>query len=169
MARRKGATAQPVVQLTDKQEAFALAYVETGNATEAYRRAYNVADNCRDSWIYVEAAQLLDHPKINPRIVELQAQAKLLSAYTIKAAADEYEEARKLAMKLENASAAVSAITGKVKLFGLEAPMRSRLEHVGKNGGPIQTEEVSAKDVIARRIARLAAGSRPAGDTGGSD
>ncbi|MGU9998175.1 terminase small subunit, partial [Bordetella avium] len=27
--------------LTPKQEAFALAYVETGNASEAYRRAYS--------------------------------------------------------------------------------------------------------------------------------
>lgn len=30
------------LELTPKQEAFALAYVETGNAAEAYRRAYDV-------------------------------------------------------------------------------------------------------------------------------
>lgn len=32
--------------LTQKQEAFALAYFETGNASEAYRRAYN-AENMK--------------------------------------------------------------------------------------------------------------------------
>jgi len=31
--------------LTPKQEAFALAYVETGNASEAYHRAYPPAKN----------------------------------------------------------------------------------------------------------------------------
>ena len=33
--------------LTPKQEAFACAYVETGNASEAYRRAYDVAPDCK--------------------------------------------------------------------------------------------------------------------------
>ena len=33
-------------KLTPKQEAFILAYLETGNASEAYRRAYN--DEPRD-------------------------------------------------------------------------------------------------------------------------
>ena len=32
--------------LTPKQDAFACAYVETGNASEAYRRAYDVAPDC---------------------------------------------------------------------------------------------------------------------------
>lgn len=148
MARQKSAGARPADQLTPKQEAFALAYVETANATEAYRRAYDVAENARDSWIYVEAAQLLDHPKIGPRIAELQAIATRLAGYTIKDAADEYELARDLAMAEKNASAAVSAINGKVKLFGLEAPTKARVEHTGKDGGPIQTESKTWRQVL---------------------
>lgn len=138
--------------LTDKQEAFALAYVETGNATEAYRRAYDVAADARDSWIYVEAAQLIDHPKIAPRIQEILAQAKLLSAFTISNALDEYEEARVLAMKLGAPAAAVSATSGKVKLFGLERP--KRVEVSGPNGGPIQSEDISEARLIeqAKRL-----------------
>jgi phage terminase small subunit len=31
-------------RFTDKMELFCLAYVETGNASEAYRRAYNTAN-----------------------------------------------------------------------------------------------------------------------------
>ena len=34
------------MSLTPKQEAFCLAYMETGNASEAYRRAYD-ADNMK--------------------------------------------------------------------------------------------------------------------------
>lgn len=40
------------------------------------------------------------------------------------------------------------------------------LTHSGPNGGPIQTEEVSAKDVIASRLARLSAGNTTTGDAG---
>lgn len=46
---------------------------------------------------------------------------------------------------------------------------RDRLEHSGPNGGPIQTQEVSARDVIASRLTRLAAGNGTPSDTGGSD
>ncbi|QDP60542.1 MAG: putative terminase small subunit [Prokaryotic dsDNA virus sp.] len=123
-----------MTDLTQKQEAFALAYVETGNAAEAYRRAYDVAPDARDSWIYVEACQLLDHPKVSQRVEAAQAEAARLSMFTIKAAFDEYEEARQLAIKASNPSAAVSAVTGKVKLFGLEAPTRSRVDHRSPDG-----------------------------------
>lgn len=154
MARRKSAGAQPAEpkpkpKLTPKQEAFAVAYFETGNAAEAYRRAYDVSDAARDPWIRVEACQLLDNPNISLRVLELQDQAAKLSMYTLKAAADEYEEARLLAMKGGNASAAVSAITGKVKLFGLEAPTRHKAEVSGPNGGPIRVEDASAAVMAA--------------------
>lgn len=125
-------------KLTPKQEAFALAYMETGNATEAYRRAYDVAKDARDSWIHVEACQLLDNPKVARRVAELQDQAARLSLYTVKAAFEEYEAARQLAIQEGNPSAAVSAIAGKVKLFGLEAPAKSRTD-ITSGGEPIKT------------------------------
>lgn len=140
--------------LTPKQEAFALAYFETGNAAEAYRRAYDVSETAKDSWIYVEACQLLDHPKISLRLEELESQARKLSMFTRLKALDEYEEARQIAVREANPGAAVSATNGKVKLFGLEAPSKSRLEHVGKGGGPIQTQDVTEEALIeqARRL-----------------
>ena len=126
--------------LTPKQEAFARAYLETGNAAEAYRQAYDVAENARDNWIYVEACQLLDNPKIALRLQALQDEAARLSVYTVKAAYDELEEARKLALATDNPGAAVSAITAKIKVFGLDRPRK--VEIAGKDGGPIKTEEV---------------------------
>lgn len=113
-----------MADLTASQEAFALAYVETGNAAEAYRQAYDRPPEARDNWIYVEASQMLDHPKVSLRIKELQAEAAALSLFNIKSAFDEFEQARQLATDEKNPSAAVAAITGKVKLFGLDKPTR---------------------------------------------
>lgn len=153
--------------LTPKQEAFALAYVETGNAAEAYRRAYDVKAATAHSTIYVAASELLRNPKIRVRVEEIQQQAVDLAMYTIKDAFEEYEAARQLALQEANPSAAVAAVTGKVKLFGLEAPARSKAEITGKDGGPIQTEDVTRDaDDFTRRIVRLTAGSDTGGGTG---
>ena len=147
--------------LTEKQEAFALAFLETGNAAEAYRRAYDVAPDAKDGWLYVEACQLLDNPKIALRLKELREQAERLSIYNLTQALTELEQAREIARVSVNPSAMVAATTGKIKLFGLDKP--SKIEHTGKDGGAIQTEDVSAKallkahlDAIASRTASTA-------------
>lgn len=163
------AKGQKADKITIKQDAFALAYMETSNAAEAYRRAYDVAPDAMDSWIYVEACQLLDNPKVSLRIKELQDQAAKMSLFTVSQAYKEYEAARVLAHKEAMPAAAISAVTGKVKLFGLEPPARARLEHVGKNGGPIRTEEVSARDKLTDLITGIAARSGTGDNTGESD
>lgn len=119
-------------ELTKQQEAFALAYIEHGNAAKAYRIAYNQPENARDQWIYVEASQMLDHPKVALRIKALQDEAAKLSLFTVKAAFDEYEAARLLAMSEANPSAAVTAVNGKVKLFGLDQPTKH--DHTSSDG-----------------------------------
>ena len=121
-------------ELTAKQEAFALAYVETGNAAEAYRRAYDVRAATQHSTIYSAASRLLADSKICARVAELQDQAASLMMYTVKDAFEEYEAARKLAMSeaASNPSAAVSAVNGKVKLFGLDQP--SKVDHTSRDG-----------------------------------
>lgn len=111
-------------ELTPKQEAFALAYFETGNAAEAYRRAYDVAEGAKDHWLYVEASQLLDHPEISLRLKSLEVQAAELSIYTRHKAMEELEEARQEAKKNAQASAMVGATSAKIKLLGLDKPSR---------------------------------------------
>ena len=54
-------------KLTPKQEAFAMAYVECGNASNAYRMAYDVNENTSDNSISVEASKLRNNPKITLR------------------------------------------------------------------------------------------------------
>lgn len=110
--------------LTVKQEAFACIFFECGNAAEAYRQAYDVAENARDEWIYVEASQLVDHPKIAQRLIDLSEQAANLSIYTRHEAMRELEEARALALKVEQPAGAVSATNAKIKLVGLDRPKR---------------------------------------------
>jgi phage terminase small subunit len=146
--------------LTPKQEAFCLAFLETGNAAEAYRRAYDVLPEAKDGWLYVEACQLLDNPKIALRLKGLREQAERLSIFNLSAAMDEFEEARKLALAIENPAAMVAATTGKVRLFGLDKP--SKMEHTGKDGGTIKTEDAGA----ARLAAYIESIAKRGGETG---
>lgn len=61
-------------KLTPKQEAFVHAYLETSNATEAYRRAYD-AENMAEATINVKASELLKNGKVSVRLHELQERA----------------------------------------------------------------------------------------------
>lgn len=122
--QEKGVEKKP---LTQKQENFAREFFETGNAAEAYRRAYDVAKDAKDGWIYVEACQLLDNPNVAIRVEELRQQAERHSIYTRQKAMEELEEARLSGMANAMPAAAVSAINSKIKLYGLEAPTKIAL------------------------------------------
>ena len=121
--------------LTPKQEAFALAYVETGNASEAYRRAYN-AGNMKPSVIAVKASELLANGNVAVRVAELQAAHVERHEITVDDILRELEEARALAAGGEKPqpAAMVAASMGKAKLLGM---LTDKMEHSGKDGGPI--------------------------------
>ena len=59
--------------LTAKQESFVVAYVETGNASEAYRRAYDTG-RMRPATINRNAHALVRHSKVAARIQELRGE-----------------------------------------------------------------------------------------------
>lgn len=106
--------------LTPKREAFAQAYIETGNASEAYRRSFN-AQNMKPETINREAKALLDHPKVSTRIAELRAKTVERHEIAVDDLIAELDEARTIALSCETpqTSAAVSATTAKAKLLGL--------------------------------------------------
>ena len=110
---------EKVNKLTLKQEAFAMAYVESGNASKAYKTVYNVNDNASDNSISVEASKLRNNPKITLRILELQELAQVRHSITIDSLTDELENARLTASEAGQASAMVAATMGKAKLHGL--------------------------------------------------
>lgn len=104
--------------MTPKQEAFCLAYLETGNASEAYRRSYD-AGKMKPEAIYVAACRLLASPKVALRVAQHHAEAKERAMVTVQSLTEELEEARVLAKQEGQASAAVAASMGKAKLHGL--------------------------------------------------
>tara|TARA_R100000655_G_scaffold106370_1_gene155574 strand:- start:928 stop:1398 length:471 start_codon:yes stop_codon:yes gene_type:complete len=59
-------------KLTPKQRKFAEEYVITGNASEAYRRAYDVSETTSNEVIAVKASELLSNGNISVRVSELQ-------------------------------------------------------------------------------------------------
>lgn len=61
--------------LTVKQENFCNYYVESGNASEALRRAYS-CNSMADKTINEKACRMLKESKISARIAELQGQLK---------------------------------------------------------------------------------------------
>ncbi|MDR6632358.1 hypothetical protein J2X72_001142 [Phyllobacterium sp. 1468] len=97
------------------------------------------------------ASRLSANENIVARVTELQSQSAERAAVTVESLTDELEEARQLAMADEKgASAAVAAVMGKAKLHGL---LIEKNEHTGKNGGPIQTETRSWRDVLRQKVA----------------
>lgn len=68
--------------MTPKQEAFARAYVETGNASEAYRQSYD-AEKMKDQAIWNRASELLQHGGVAGRVRELKAKAEKRHEITV--------------------------------------------------------------------------------------
>ena len=61
--------------LTLKQENFCREYIKCGNASEAYRKAYN-CQNMKPESINRKASELLDNVKITARVQELDKEKK---------------------------------------------------------------------------------------------
>jgi phage terminase small subunit len=57
--------------ITPKQEKWCIEYLGTGNASEAYRRVYNIG-NMKPESIHRKAKELLDNVKITARLEELK-------------------------------------------------------------------------------------------------
>lgn len=74
---RKGAHSEPM-GLTIKQENFCNYYVECGNASEAYRRAYDCV-RMSEKAVWENASKLLKNTKVAPRVKELQEQLQAKS------------------------------------------------------------------------------------------
>lgn len=110
--------------LTLKQQKFCRAYVETGNASEAYRRAYDT-ENMSGSTVNNEAYKLLQRPDITARIAEIELQAAERHKISVDSLIAELEEARQLARETLNPTALQSATMNKAKLLGLDKPAPS--------------------------------------------
>jgi phage terminase small subunit len=114
--------------LTMKQEKFCQAYVETGNASEAYRRAYD-ASKTKPDVIHVKASQLLADGRLSVRVAELKALAAERHNMTVDDIRNLLTQDREFARELEAPAAAVAASMGMAKLYG---HLRDKVEHTGE-------------------------------------
>ena len=117
--------------LTVKQEAFVQAYINTGSASGAYRQAYDVSASTKPETVWESASRLLADRKVSARIEEMHKLAEGKTLFAVEQALSEFEDARQLAMDNGQPSAAVAAITGKAKLFGMMTERR----HVDHRSG----------------------------------
>lgn len=128
-------------RLTIKQENFCLAYVETGNASEAYRRAYDTEDML-PATINRQSVQLLENCKITARISELRSTVMERHKITVDDLLAELDEAREMGRTTGKAAPMVAATMGKAKLLGLD----KALEEVDTRPvGKIEIEIVGAE------------------------
>lgn len=130
------------MKLTVKQEAFCLAYIETGNASEAYRRSYS-AEKMKQEVVAIEASRLLDNPNVALRVAELQQSVVKRHEVTVDSLMLELEEARVAAMGASNpqSAAAVAATMGKAKLAGL---LVDKIEAKVNNLSEVKDDELAA-------------------------
>jgi len=106
--------------LTIKQDKFCRAFVgpAEGNASEAYRTAYNT-QNCSMATVNRNAKALLDDTKIATRIDELRAEQASQNAITIEEITSGLRRAAEAAVAAGQHSAATQALLGLAKLGGL--------------------------------------------------
>ena len=105
-------------KLTQKQENFCAAYIETGNASEAYRKAYN-AEKMKPETVNNKAHALLKKGEIRARLEELRKPATESAQITLSQHLSKLEELRDEARAEGRYSAAIAAEIARGKAAGL--------------------------------------------------
>ena len=126
--------------ITQKQRAYCLAFMETGNSSEAYRRSYDTSGMTTAS-VNRCAKDVYDNVNVSAMIEQLRKKAMKRNEITVDTLLDELEEARKAALKADTAqsSAAVSATMGKARLLGLDKKI---VDHMSSDGSLMPTKIV---------------------------
>ncbi len=113
--------------LTPKQEKFCLVYMETGNASEAYRQSYNAGKMASET-INRNAKDLLDNSKIATRLKELRAPAIEKAQITLECHLNDLKTLRDKADAAEKYGPAIAAEVARGKASGLYI---EKVEHTG--------------------------------------
>ena len=147
--------------LTAKQEAFCQKYVETGNASEAYRQSYD-AGGMKPTSVNRKAKELLDNGKIAARLAELREPAAKKARVTLEGHLEDLRKLRDLAKKKGQFSAAITAEVARGKASGVH------VEH-HRHSGSIGTYDLSklSDDELSRLEQILGPLAHAGGDPGG--
>jgi len=105
-------------KLTIKQEKFCMAYVETGNASEAYRLSYN-AERMKPDNVRKRAFELLQNSYITGTIERLQTAASERHEITVDDIVAELDAAKTMATEMLQPAVLRQVAMDKAKLLGL--------------------------------------------------
>lgn len=118
--------------VTEQQEKFCHVFVETGNASEAYRQAYN-AKNMGANTIAARASEMLNKSNITVRLQQLREVHQKRHAITVDTLLEKLNKVYTVALAAETpqSSAAVRAVMGQAKLLGLDKQLIELSGEVG--------------------------------------
>ena len=140
-----------MARLQPKQEKFCQLYIELGNASEAYRQAYDTS-RMKSETVGRKAQELLKHGIITAYIKELRVVHRERHNITVDDLIAELEEARQIAKDpvKPQPAAMVSATMGKAKILGFDKQV---VELSGKDGKPIETinKNISTENYLEAR------------------
>lgn len=123
-------------RLTPKQEAFALAYIKTGNASEAYRQAGYTTQTMAAKTVNEAASRLLKNSKVAARIEELRAPA-------LEAAKVDIERWMR-----ENSKYAFASPSEDLK----HADKRGYLDMIGRSLGAYEKDNLQQRDNLVLKV-----------------
>jgi phage terminase small subunit len=160
----KGGISYMKNKLTPKQESFCLAFMETGNASEAYRRSYNAA-KMKPEVVNINAFRLTENTKIALRLAELRKPAVERAQVTLEGHLNDLKALRDAAVGEGQYSAAISAEVSRGKVSGLYV---DKHELTGKDGKDLIPACELTRLERANRLATLIAVAQKRGATNGT-
>lgn len=129
--------------LTAKQEAFCIAYLETGNATDAYRRSYD-SGQMAPATINRKAKEVLDNGKITARLTQLRGPVIDAAQVSLEGHLRRLAALSVAAEGKGKFSAAVAAEIARGRASGLYI---EKTEVTGAHGGPVQSMHVTPEQI----------------------
>jgi DNA-binding transcriptional MocR family regulator len=115
-----------------------MVYIETGNASEAYRRAYD-ASRMKPETVNRKAVELIQNGKVAARVEALREVHRKRHEITVDSLTEDARRILELAEQEGQAAAGVSALTLIAKLHGL---LTEKRELSAPGGGPVILEIV---------------------------
>lgn len=124
--------------VTEQQEKFCRVFVETGNASESYRQAYN-AKNMGANTIAARASEMLNKSNITVRLQQLRETHQKRHAITVDTLLEKLNRVYDVAMdtgsedapRPAQAAAATGAVMAQAKLLGLDKQLIELSGEVG--------------------------------------
>lgn len=106
------------MKLTAKQDAFCLAYIESGNASEAYRKSYN-SKNMKPETVNRKANELMTNGKITARLEQLRKPVRERAQITLESHLERLNHLSLMAEQAEQYGPAIRAEESRGKAAGL--------------------------------------------------